>query len=245
MTEISVLTEVGISDSPAAQATIGFRKAAGLYVRAGGEDRYLGPLISYFGDTSLAQIDQAAVDTAAVIIKPLARPNTRCRQVHAVVSAIVKYCAMIGLCRWRRYRRPRSENIRRKLTRDHAIRLVAACSPHIRPMVLLVFEGLRPGEALSLDWNQIDREVTSVRLRRNGRFVVLRLHERTRRVLNKLSHREGAVLRTLSAREFACKRPSIKTAFNGACRRAGVGNITLRDCSFAGYLFDEGVLHAA
>jgi integrase len=245
MTEISTLTDVGVSDRPPAQATIGFREAAGLYFQAGGEDRYLGPLVAYYGDTPLAEIDQEAVDAAAAALKPFARPSTRCRQVHAVVSAIVKYCAAMGFCRWRRFKRPRSEKIRRKLTRDQAIRLVTACSPHIRPIVLLVFEGLRPGEALLLDWSQIDLQVPWVRLRRNGRLVVLRLHERTLRALNKLSHREGAVLRTLSAREYAHKRPSIKTAFKGACCRAGTGNITLRDCSFTGYLFDEEALRAA
>jgi integrase len=224
---------------------MGFRDAARLYVQSGGEDRYLRPLIAYFGETPLSEIDQEAVDAAAAALKPLARPSTRCRQVHAVVSAIVKHCAAVGLCRWRRFRRPRSEHIRRMLTRDEAVRLVAACSRQIRPSVLLVFEGLRPGEALRLDWSQIDLEVPLVRLRRNGRVVVLRLHERTLMALTKLSHRQGAVLRTLSAREYAYKRPSIKTAFKGACFRAGLRNITLRDCSFAGYLFDKGGWHAA
>jgi integrase len=245
MTEISAPTDVLVGDRRVAQATISFREGAAEYLRAGGEDRYLQPLIAYFGDTRLNEIDQEAVDAAAAVLKPLARPSTQCRQVHAVVSAIVKYCAIMGLCRWRRFRRPRSENNRRKLTREQAIRLVTACSPHIRPIVLLVFEGLRPGEALRLDWSQIDLEVPRVRLRRNGRVVVLRLHERTLRTLIKLSHRQGAVLRTLSAREYAPKRPSIKTAFKGACRRAGVGNITLRDCSLTGYVFDEEVVRAA
>ena len=245
MTEISTPTDFGTSARHVAQATIGFREAASQYILAGGEDRYTRPLITYFGDTPLAEIDQEAVDAAAAVLKPLARPSTQCRQVHAVVSAIVKHCAAMGLCRWRRFRRPRSEHIRRKLTRDQAIRLVAACAPHIRPIVLFAFEGLRPGEALHLDWGQIDLEVPWVRLRRNGRVVVFRLHERTLRALNKLPHRQGAVLRTLSAREYARKRPSIKTAFKGACRRAGVGNITLRDCSFSGYLFGEGALRAA
>lgn len=245
MIEISVLTGVGVSDRPPAQAIIGFREAAGLYVQAGGEDRYLQPLVAYFADTPLAEIDQEAVDAAAAALKPFARPSTQCRQVHAVVSAIVKYCAAMEFCRWRRFKRPRSENIRRKLTREQAVLLITKCSPHIRPIVLLVFEGVRPGEALCLDWSQIDLEVPWVRLRRNGKLVVFRLHERTLKALNKLPHRQGAVLRTLSAREYARKRPSIKTALNGACRRAGVGNVTLRDCSSSGYVFDEEALRAA
>jgi integrase len=238
--------ELGISaGSHAAQGTIGFREAAAEYILAGGEDRYLGPLIAYFGDTLLAEIDQEALDEAAAVLKPLARPSTRCRQVHAVISAIVKHCAAMGLCRWRRFRRPRSTTHRRTLTHNEACRLIAACSPHIRAIVLLLFEGVRPGEALRLDWSQIDLEVPRVRLRRNGRAVVLRLHERTLRALTRLPHRQGTILRTLSAQEYARKRPSIKTAFKGACSRAGVGNVTLRDCSLAGYLLDEEALHAA
>ena len=46
------------SDAFVSGKSVGFRKAAGLYVQAGGEDRYLRPLIDYFGDTPLEEISQ-------------------------------------------------------------------------------------------------------------------------------------------------------------------------------------------
>src|SRR5713226_8347698 len=56
-----------------------FASAALSYIRAGGEKRFLAPLSEYFQMTSLAKIDQAAIDAAADTIKPDADPATRNR----------------------------------------------------------------------------------------------------------------------------------------------------------------------
>lgn len=244
MTESQIGSETATVFSPVElprqTGTIGFREAAGLYVQGGGENLHLGPLIDYFGDTPLDEIDQNAVDKAGKTIKPNAARSTESRQVHGVVSAIIKYCASLGLCRWRRFRRPKSESPReRNLSLEEAKRLVVKCSPHIRPLVLLLFEGARPGELPRFDWSQVDLAGRFVILRRNGKPRVLQIHERTVSALMKLPHRHGQVFRTPSGREYVSKRPSTKTAFKGACRRAGIRDLSQRDCSHAGYPFIE------
>lgn len=45
-----------------------FGEAALAYMKAGGERRFLAPLIKYFGETRCAAIDQAAVSRAAVAL---------------------------------------------------------------------------------------------------------------------------------------------------------------------------------
>lgn len=67
-----------------------FASAAALYMRNGGERRFLEPLLLHFGEKPLAAIDQQAVDEAAVSIYPTATPATRNRQVYSPVSAVLK-----------------------------------------------------------------------------------------------------------------------------------------------------------
>lgn len=75
----------------APRAALNFASAAISYLQAGGEATFLGPLNDHFGDTSLIDIDQAAVDEAAVKLYPNASPATRNRQVYTPVSAILKH----------------------------------------------------------------------------------------------------------------------------------------------------------
>jgi len=68
-----------------------FAAAALAYTRAGGEKRYLWPLSDYFGETLIADIDQAAIDEAAVMLFPDASAATRNRQVYTPISAIMRH----------------------------------------------------------------------------------------------------------------------------------------------------------
>jgi len=77
-----------------------FLSAAIDYIKAGGENRFVGSfdpgtekwsgLIGHFGEKPLAEIDQTAIDAAAVALYPNATAATRNRQVHTIVSAILK-----------------------------------------------------------------------------------------------------------------------------------------------------------
>lgn len=67
-----------------------FASAALTYLDAGGDDRFLAKLNNYFGDTPLADIDQAAIDKAAAAIYPDSPATTRNRQVYTPISAILK-----------------------------------------------------------------------------------------------------------------------------------------------------------
>src|SRR6516165_11451912 len=53
-----------------------FASAALAYMKKGGERRFLTPIIEHFGNTPLAHIDQATLDSAAVTLYPDAGPAT-------------------------------------------------------------------------------------------------------------------------------------------------------------------------
>src|SRR5262249_36967616 len=47
-----------------------FLSAANAYLQGGGRRKYVAPLIRYFGETLLSEIDQKAIDTAATTLHP-------------------------------------------------------------------------------------------------------------------------------------------------------------------------------
>jgi integrase len=124
-----------------------------------------------------------------------------------------------------------------------ANRLIDACSPHLRPLVIFMFyTGARVGEALWLDWRHVDLERRHVIFEKtkNGEARGVPLHERVVAALANLPHREGEVFRRQDGLPY--ERPKgadfddtsagnrISTAFKGACKRAGITDFTPHCC---------------
>lgn len=132
-----------------------FADAAINYMTAGGERRFLAPLIEHFGTTALSAIDQAAIDKAAAALYPRGDATTRNRQVYTPVSAVLKRA-----------------NVERKIKRpigckksvswlepEQAFALFAAADD--RPefglfLRLLCYTGMRLTEALRIKVGQVD-----------------------------------------------------------------------------------------
>ena len=71
-----------------------FVSAAVAYMESGHPSRYVAQLIRYFGDTPLSQIDQHAIDEAAVVIKPNGTPMNRTAVVYTPISAILHHAGV-------------------------------------------------------------------------------------------------------------------------------------------------------
>jgi integrase len=72
------------------QEATGFAAAAAAYMTAGGDNRFLLPLIDHFTHTPLDQINQVAIDRAAAEIYPAASAATRNRQVYTPIVAVLR-----------------------------------------------------------------------------------------------------------------------------------------------------------
>jgi integrase len=215
----------------------GFAAAALRYMEAGGERRFIAPLLLHFDDTSVDQIDQQAIDRAASALCPNGSAGTRNRQVYTPVSAILKFAGVT-----RDVRRSKAPPGRiRWLREDEAERLIAACSPHLRPLVMfLLFTGARLGEALWLNWRCVDlaRGHVSFPNTKNGHPRGVPLHRDLVTELSNLPHRDGGVFRRPDTKPYARPRgdddisagSKIKTAFRGAVKRAGLTNFRSHDC---------------
>jgi integrase len=134
----------------------------------------------------------------------------------------------------------RGDPVTRWLRRDEADRLIDCAGAHLRPLVVfLIYTGARIGEALWIDWQDVDLARAHVTLRntKNGRPRGVPLHSRVVAALANLKHRSEEVFRRPDGKPY--ERPKAKTddtnhmdrsagarirrAFAGAVERAGLG----------------------
>jgi len=225
------------------RATATFAAAALSYLEQGGSKRFTARVISHFGTTALARIDQDALDRGARKLYPDASPSTRNRQFYAVASAILHHAAKRGWCTPPVIQRPKSGNgVVRWITIEEADRLISACSDHLRPLVIfMLYTGARVGEALWLDWRDVDLSRAHVGFpkTKNGEARGVPLHPRVVAALANLQGRNSSeVFRRPDGMPY--ERPKgngdtsagtrIKTAFKAACRRAGIVHFRPHDC---------------
>jgi len=220
-----------------AKATATFLEAAVMFMDNGGESRFLEPLLRHFGETLLTNIGQAEVEQCAKKLYPKGAPGTIDRQVFSPVSAVLTHAAKRKLCDKPMFERPKLPKGRvRWLTFAEADRLIAPCAPHLAPIVTFMFyTGARVGEVLSLDWHEVDLEKAHATFldTKNGDNRGTPLHPRVLAVLSALEHRMGKVFLTDDKRPYALKANAggqLKSAFKGACRRAGIDNFHPHDC---------------
>ncbi|MEL6318980.1 MAG: tyrosine-type recombinase/integrase [Pseudomonadota bacterium] len=212
-----------------AQAVACFADAASRYLKAGGEARFIIPLIEHMGEEPLAKIDQARADDAAAILLPDAAPATINRQIITPIRAILNRAAEDGLCAPPRLRaRKVAKHDGRWLRVEEADALIAAATPHIRPlMTFMLATGVRASEALALLWSDVDLAHGHARIRKakaqRGRSVVF--GRRAVAALSTLTHRDSVVF--LNARGAPYTVPAgasagspLRKTFTTASRRA-------------------------
>ena len=205
-----------------------FAAAVIAYLEAGGSPRYLDALVVEIGGVHVGAISQKEIDDAAAKLYPLGSPDTRRRQAYVPAAAVLHHAARRGECAWLRVRLPRANPARtRYLTPEEASRLIGACKPKLRSVVLfLIYTGARLGEALALDWSRVD-------LRARQAFI-----PRTKTGKPRTVHLPGPVLADLAAvklerREgpvFAYRsRFAMRTAWRTAVKRAEIADVRPHD----------------
>ena len=135
-----------------------FAQAVVSYLEGGGPKRFLKPIVELFAETPLDRIDQTAIERGARKVYPDASAATVNRQFFTPVSAILHHAARRGLCAPVIIERPKVAAAPfRWLTPAEAERLIEAASDHLRPLLIfMLLTGARSGEALGLDWRNVD-----------------------------------------------------------------------------------------
>jgi integrase len=230
------------------RATATFAEAGLSYLENGGNKRFLDKVISYFGTAALAKIDQDAIDVGARKVYPSARGATRDRQFYTPASAVIKHAAKRGWCSQIVMERPEKPPGRvRWISPEQADQLIEACNEQLRPLVIfLLYTGARIGEALWLNWSDVDLtrghvifpiDPSDGRRTKNNEARGVPLHPRVRAALANLPHRHGEIFRRPDGLPYARLRQDatsasdgIRKAFAGACKRAGIKNFSVHCC---------------
>lgn len=216
--------------------TISFAKAAELYLKAETPGwthvRSVGRLVRVLGQRPVREMDQLDCDRARdALLKEGAAATTISRHVVAPMTSILRHASRRGYCEWPRLDWP-------KITRTpfvfllpaQAEALIAAASPHVQPVIVfLICTGVRIGEAIDLEWKDVDLKGARVILwegkTKNGQRRVVHLNSRAIQCLASLPGREGRVFRRDDGEAYTQTdgiRSPIRTAWNSACYRAGL-----------------------
>jgi integrase len=226
------------------RATVTFASAALSYLENGGSKRFLEPVIKHFGTTLLGRIDQDEIDRGARKLYPDASDATRNRQFYTPVSAVMTHAAKRKWCSPLILERPSQGKGRTRWLRpEEANRLIDACNRHFQPLVIfMLYTGARAGEALWLDWRNVDLQRAHVIFpkTKNGEARGVPLHQRVITALANLAHRQDEVFRRPDGLPYERPDPDddadtsagsrIKNAFRGACKRAGIKDFTPHGC---------------
>lgn len=129
-----------------------FLSAANKYMDAGRRRRFIGRLIEHFGETPLREINQDAIDSAAVVLHPHGSPATRNAAVYTPVSAILRHSNM-GF-KLKRPKGAKGRVVTDYLNPEDAFAIIREAGTFDRELALLLrvllYTGCRLGEALAL-----------------------------------------------------------------------------------------------
>jgi integrase len=211
-------------------------------------------LIADFGDRLVNTIDQTAVQEVIRRRCGHLKPNTIEREVLTPLTAVLNFAARQKWCDRPMLDRPKYNDQRERWTTyAEADRLLAAAAAHIRVLLLfLMLSGARMGEALALDWAEIDLAQGWAVIDKTKRFGEPRgipLHPQVVAALANLPRRTGRVFLTNLGLPYAEKKVrgggQIKTAWKATCRRAGIKDLRPHDLrhTFSTWLTMAGVIN--
>ena len=134
------------------------------------------------------------------------------------------------------------EKVMRVLSQDEEQKLIDAAAPHFKSLIIVAINtGMRRGELLALQWEQVDLQSSMITIKqsKNGKVRHIPINKKAQEALQSIPEpHEGHVF---IYRGLPIK--VVKTAFAGAVRRAGILHCTLHSTrhTFATRLVLAGV----
>lgn len=137
---------------------LSFADAAAGYLEAGRRRKYVSRLVKHFGETPLTEIDQAAIDAAAIAICPATTNGTRNASVYTPLSAILHHAGIKMPIR-------RPAGAKGRVVTDwlaeHDARAIIHAADAIAAdfglfLRCLLYTGLRLNEVLTWRWEDFD-----------------------------------------------------------------------------------------
>lgn len=202
-----------------------FRTAALSYLEHGGEQRYLPPIIAWFGDRPLGEIAPFDIRQMATELFPEQSGATRNRQAITPARAVLSHAYDRGWCPLLRIRSFKVDKPRRRSPASPVwmFAFLRQCSidqlDHLGALVLFMHQtGARVSEAVALEWPEVDlvnRRATLIKTK-TSRYSV-------RHLTDELVSRIGALDRDPARPVFGYRsRYSVNERIAAVCARADI-----------------------
>jgi integrase len=203
-----------------------FPQAVSLYLKGGGEERFVGKLEDYWKDTKVKDMTQGAIKQSAIDIYPHASGATRNRQVITPTAAIINHCADLELCPPIRMKKrfQHEKKIRKPVTLEWLDSLCAHADKDVAALATFMFStGCRIGEALRLEWEDIDFK---------AKAILIRKTKTKRQRLPYMPSRLLVALANLDRDKKPFHRPqtTLRDAWDRAVEAAGIERLTFHCC---------------
>lgn len=192
-------------------------------------------VIDDFGPMLVSAIDQSAVDKVMRQRFASASPATIQRSLLTPLVAVLTFAAARKWCeRPQLWRPPATKGRTRWATYNEADELLAGASPHIyRLSLFLMMTGVRMGEALGLEWRDVNlaERWAVFRDTKNGEDRGVPLHLQVVAMLANMRHRSGPVFLTHRGQPYAERDGGgqVKTGWRATLRRAGIEDLRPHD----------------
>jgi integrase len=216
--------------------TVPFRQAADHYMkwsaRGHTQKRVVDRLVKVLGHRPTRDIGQRDADLARLkLCRADAKPATVIRNVVSPLSAILRHAKKRQWCEQPDLDWPKVvTEPPNPLTPAQAEALIAAAAAHLKPIITFLFTtGARSGEALALEWPDVDllgrRVIFWEHRTKTGKRRVVDLNPRAVAALAALPHRTGRVFRRDDGEPYTLNPATgsiMRSAWIGACIRAGL-----------------------
>lgn len=195
-----------------AEGQLTVRKACEAYREARRDGRFLEPIIQYFGDRPVSEIKNLDMRQAATALFPTAQPSTIRRNLYTPMKAVINMAADDDLCAPARFKSPTGGSTRLQFftpqqADDLITQMAGEQNAYLPALVTGLFgQGMRMGEALTLDGTDVNLELRYAVLRdtKNGEERIISLTNRTIAAWARLPTlgEPGALFRRLNGSEF-------------------------------------------
>jgi len=198
----------------------------------------------FFGGFCLGRISSQLVERYKAMRLAQGVRNSTVNRDLAILRKMFNLAVEWGYLHERKVPRVRlfseKDNLKERiLTAEEEARLFDVSSEHLKPVLKIALHtGMRRGEILSLRWDDVDFEVRMIKVVRtkSGKVRFIPINEVLFNELKRLRS-------TSSGSGLVFCQNSVRTAFEGACRRAGIHGLRFHDLrhTFATRLVERGV----
>lgn len=233
--EAAILRTAWHGERPSAH---NFAEALSSYLRheqrSPGTKDYCRRLLDHFREAPLGSIDQEAWDKArGALLRPEASPATVGRML-AVLIAILHHAAKRRWMIVPPFEKPTPGQGRTTFFMPDQAEALIGEGRHCGPLFRFLFcTGCRLGEALAMDWSDVDlggaRAILWEGETKGGKRRVVSLYPAAVAALAGLSHREGALFLDRAGRPYRTEGGyggQVRKTWDGAMERAGLNGFT-------------------